>query len=274
MIFILRVRRPSRFGGSQIVLNSVSGIYLFSSLPFSVYYSVLKSRMCNLTFEFILHLHSFFRCFLFFFIPIEGLCCRPKYRANITHRFDDQNSLTSKCIENWALFERLTHSQWSALSPFPRAPRGCAQRKALESQLSFCPVQGYVYKHLSAPGLALEKISVSRGEAQPFGEFTQLSARVTVYDNSVYGNLLRQKDVAKVSEILEGSDFNIKSIYKKVGKRKQKEGLKNKMRRKYLSFLSIQLHTVLKEEKERDSAFKAVWRDAKKRLFKGHHFLM
>ena len=30
------------------------------------------------------------------------------------------------------------------------------------------------------------------------------------------------------------------------------------MQRKYLSFLFIQLHTVLKKEKERDSAFKAV----------------
>ena len=36
-------------------------------------------------------------------------------------RFDDENSLTSKCIENWALFERLTHSQRSALSLCSRA---------------------------------------------------------------------------------------------------------------------------------------------------------
>ena len=111
------------------MLNSVSGIYLFSSLSFPVYYSAFKSRICNLTFEFILHLYSFFRCFLFFFIPVEGLCCRPKYWANIIHRFDDQNSLTSKCIENWALFERLTHSQRSALSAYP-GPSGV------------CPTQG------------------------------------------------------------------------------------------------------------------------------------
>ena len=93
--------------------------------------------MYNLTFEFILHLYSFFRCFLFFFIPVEGLCCRPKYWANIIHRFDDQNSLTSKCIENWALFERLTHSQRSALSLCSEpgwGPRGSAQRKAIEGQ--------------------------------------------------------------------------------------------------------------------------------------------
>ena len=161
--------------------------------------------------------------FLFFFIPVEGLCCRPKYWANIIHCFDDQNSLTSKCIENWALFERLTHSQRSALSACPRAPRGFVQHKALESQLFFCPVQGCVYKHLSAPRLTLEKISVSRGEAQPFVESTQLSAWVTVYDNSVYGNWLRQKGVAKLSGVLEDSDFNIKSMYERLRKGPKKK---------------------------------------------------
>ena len=110
-------------------MNSVSDIYLFSSLSFSVYYSVFKCRMCNLTFEFILHLYSFFRCVLFFFIPVEGLCCRPKYWASIIHPFDDQNSLTSKCIENWALFERLTHSQRLALSVSPGAPWGVPNAK-------------------------------------------------------------------------------------------------------------------------------------------------
>ena len=69
-------------------------------------------------------------------------------------------------MENWALFERLTHSQLSALSVCPPG------LKALESQLFFCPVQGCLNKHLSAPGLTLEKMSVSRGEAQPFGKFT------------------------------------------------------------------------------------------------------
>ena len=97
-------------------MTSVSDIYLFSSLSFSVYY-VFKSRMCNLTFELIiLYLYSFF---VLFYPPVESLCCRPKYWANIIHRFDDQNSLTSKCIENW---ERLTHSQRSALSVCPRGP--------------------------------------------------------------------------------------------------------------------------------------------------------
>ena len=106
-------------------MNSVSDIYLFSSLSFSVYY-VFKSRMCKPTFEFILHLHSFF---VLFYPPVEGLCCRPKYWANIIHRFDDQNSLTSKCIENWALFERLTHSQRSALSVSSGAPGGVPNAK-------------------------------------------------------------------------------------------------------------------------------------------------
>ena len=90
-------------------MNSVSDIYLFSSLSFSVYY-VLKSRMCNLTF--ILNLYSLL---VLFYPPVKRLCCEPRYWANIIHRFDDQNSLTSKFIENWALFERLTHSQRSAL---------------------------------------------------------------------------------------------------------------------------------------------------------------
>ena len=206
------------------MLNSVSGIYLFSSLSFSVYYSVFKSFICNLTFEFILHLYSFFRCVLFFFIPVEGLCCRPKYWANTIHRFDDQNSLTSKCIENWALFERLTHSQRSALSACPRPPGGVPNAKPSKASSFFCPVQGCVYKHLSAPRLTLEKISVSRGETQTFGEFTQLSARVTLYDNSVYGNWLRQKGVAKVSGILEGSDFNIKSICENLKKGHKRKG--------------------------------------------------
>ena len=100
-----------------------------------------KSRMCNLTFEFILHLHSFFRCFFVLFLfPLKVcMCCRPKYWPNIIHRFDDKNSLTSKCIENRTLFERLTHCQRSALSAARHAPgpppplpsRGFAQRKAL-----------------------------------------------------------------------------------------------------------------------------------------------
>ena len=161
------------------MLNPVSDIYLFSSLSFSVY-SVFKSRMCKLTFEFIFYLYSFFRCFLFFFIPVEDLCCRPKYWANIIHRFDDQNSLTSKCIENWALFERLAHSQRSALSACPQTPGGVPNTK---------PVKDAYISTFQRPGLrTLEKISVSPGEAQPFGKFTQLSARVTLYDNSVYGN--------------------------------------------------------------------------------------
>ena len=148
-------------------MNSVSDIYVFSSLSFSVYY-VFKSRMCKPKFEFILHLHSFF---VLFYPPVEGLCCRPKYWANIIHRYNDQNFLTSKCIENWALFERLTHSQRLALSVSPGPPGVCPTQSPRKPAL-FGPVQGCVYKHLSAPGLTLEKISVSRGEAQPFGKFT------------------------------------------------------------------------------------------------------
>ena len=38
------------------------------------------------------------------------------------------------------------------------------------------------------------------------------------FPNSVYGNWLRQKGVAKVSGVLEDSDFNIKSIYERLRK--------------------------------------------------------
>ena len=148
-------------------MNSVSDIYLFSSLSFSVYY-VFKSRMVNLTFEFILHLYSFFVLFYPPPPPVEGLCCRRKYWANIIHRFEDQNSVTFKCKENCALFERLKHSHRSALSVCTRGLRRCAQRKTLESQLFFVQFKDAYNKHLSTPALTLEKISVSRGEAQPF----------------------------------------------------------------------------------------------------------
>ena len=50
------------------------------------------------------------------------------------------------------------------------------------------------------------------------GSLPQLSARVTLYDSSVYGNWLRPKGIAKVSGILEGTDFNIKSIYERLRK--------------------------------------------------------
>ena len=54
-----------------------SDIYLFSSLLFSVCYE-FKSRS---------HMQrSSFICSHFSFIaPVEGLCCKPKYRANIIH---------------------------------------------------------------------------------------------------------------------------------------------------------------------------------------------
>ena len=107
-------------------------------------------RMCNLTFEFILHLYSFF----VLFYPQLKVCVADRNigndRANIIHRFDDQNSVTSKCIENWALFERLTHSQRLALSVSPGAPGGVPNPKPRKPAL-FGPVQGCVYKHLSAP---------------------------------------------------------------------------------------------------------------------------
>ena len=48
------------------------------------------------------------------------------------------------------------------------------------------------------------------------GSLPQLSARGTLYDNSVYGNWLFPKGIAKVSGILKGNDFNIKSKYERL----------------------------------------------------------
>ena len=106
----------------------LSGIYLSSSLSFSVYYNSLRwNSSC---------IYSFFRWFLFFFIPVEGLCCRPKYWANIIHRFDDQNSLTSKCIENWALFERLNFCRASDRH-YRHAPEGVPNPKPSKASSFF-----------------------------------------------------------------------------------------------------------------------------------------
>ena len=46
------------------------------------------------------------------------------------------------------------------------------------------------------------------------------------------------------------------------------------MQRKYLSFLSIQLHTVLEKEKEGQCIQSSLKGGKEKRIFKGHHFLM
>ena len=140
-----------------------------------------------------MHLYSFY---VLFYPPVEVLCCRPKYWANIIHRYNDQNSLTSKCIENWALFERLTHSQRLALSVSPGAPGGVPNAK---------------------PSKASSFWSSSRMH-NLLGSLPQLSARGTLYDNIVYDNWLRPKGLAKVSGILEGSDFNMKSIYERLRK--------------------------------------------------------
>ena len=46
------------------------------------------------------------------------------------------------------------------------------------------------------------------------GSLPRLNAWGTLYDNSVYGNWLRPKGVAKVSGILKGSDLMLK-VYMK-----------------------------------------------------------
>ena len=78
----------------------------------------------------------------------------------------------------------------------PLGPRVCAKRKALEGQLFFCPVQGCVNKHLSAPGLNIRE------------------------------NISFPKWVAKVSGMLDRrvADFNIKSIYERFTKGPKMKG--------------------------------------------------
>ena len=57
--------------------------------------------------------------------------------------------------------------------------------------------------------------------------------------------------IAKVSGILEGRDFNVKSVYERLKKGLKKEGLKNKMQRKYLDFFYLIIQ--FKERKKRGS---------------------
>ena len=118
--------------------------------------------------QFILHLYSLF---VLFYPLVEVLCCRPKYWANIIHRYNDQNSLTSKCIETGLYLKDLrTASDWRYR--YPPAPPGVCPTQSPRKPALFGPVQGCDYKHLSALSLTLEKILVSRGEAQPFEKFT------------------------------------------------------------------------------------------------------
>ena len=59
-------------------MNSIFDIYLCSRLSFSVCY-VFKSRISNV------HVLSVFH--FSFIAPVEDLCCKPKYQANIIHHF-------------------------------------------------------------------------------------------------------------------------------------------------------------------------------------------
>ena len=59
--------------------SAISDIYLFCSLSFSACY--VFWNLAYLTFIFYLCIH------FSFIAPVEGLCCKPKYRANIIHHF-------------------------------------------------------------------------------------------------------------------------------------------------------------------------------------------
>ena len=115
-------------------MNSVSDIF-FSSVSFSVYYE-FKSRMCDLRFEFILHLYSFFRYFLFFFIPVEGLCCRPEVLGKSYSSFP-WSKLPNLQMHRKLGFIWKTYAQPAigVIVMLPGwGPRGCAQLKAIEGQ--------------------------------------------------------------------------------------------------------------------------------------------
>ena len=105
----------------------------------------------------------------------------------------------------------------------PWGPQGCAQRKALESQLFLVQFKDAFISTFQRPDLHQRKYQFLEEKHSLLGSLPQLSARRTLYDNSVYDNWLRPKGIAKVSGILEGSDFNIKSIYERLRK-----GLKRK----------------------------------------------
>ena len=85
------------------------------------------------------------------------------------------------------------------------------------------------------------------------GSLPQLSARRTLYNNSVFGNCLRPKGIAKVSGILEGSDFNIKSIYERLRKGLKRKYQGTKCRENILFFFaySYSLESSLKGCKEK-----------------------
>ena len=95
----------------------------------------------------------------------------------------------------------------------PRGPRGCAQRKALESQLFLVQFKDAFISTFQRPDLHQRKYQFLEEKHSLLGSLPQLSARRTLYDNSVYSNWLRPKGIAKVS--MEGSDFNIKKGWEK-----------------------------------------------------------
>ena len=135
---------------------------------------------------------------------------------------------------------------------------GVCPTQSLESQLFLVQFKDAFISTFQRPDLHQRKYQFLEEKHSLLGSLPQLSARRTLYNNSVFGNCLRPKGIAKVSGILEGSDFNIKSIYERLRKglkRKwtQKEVLRNKMQRKYLVFFaySYSLESSLKGCKEK-----------------------
>ena len=90
------------------------------------------------------------------------------------------------------------------------------QRKAFESQLFFVQFKDAYNKHLSTPGLMHErKYQFLEEKHSLLGSLPQLSAWGTLYNNSVYGNWLRRKGIAKVSGIYWRVAILILKVYMK-----------------------------------------------------------
>ena len=168
-------------------MNSVSDIYLFSSVSFSVYHE-FKSRICNLTFEFILHLYSFF---VLFYPP----CWRFVLQTEILGKYS--SSFRWSKLPNVQMHRKLgfiwkTYAQPAiSVIGIPQGPRGCAQRKALESHLFFVQFKDAFISTFPRPDLHWRKYQVLEEKHSLLGSLPQLSTRRTFCDNSVYGNWLR-----------------------------------------------------------------------------------
>ena len=108
----------------------------------------------------------------------------------------------------------------------PRCPRGCAQRKALESQLFLVQFKDAFISTFQRPDLHQRKYQFLEEKHSLLGSLPQLSAWGTLYNNSVYGNWLRRKGIAKVSGIYWRVAILILKVYMKGWQKDPKRRIK------------------------------------------------